>query len=805
MVKITESSVFPDDVPLLEIGTQVLGGPGGPSNMQAEALANRTRYLKDQLESLDASDVGAEPAGTTALAMSQHIADPDPHTQYLKETDADTKYLKIAGSNVPGGWVKLDANGKIPSALLDMIQSSYLVVADKAARLALPQTDNLTIAVQLDEDRLYYLNGALDPTVDANWYAGQSATVNGVGRVFGRTGDIVAKAGDYNADQITETANKEFVTPAQKTSWTQKQDLLISGTNIKTFNGMSLLGPGDFAPTPDQLGCAAAKHTHTTADISDYTTKTQQMVIGSLEAGPGISLGLNPVSGKTTISGTGGSGDGAGYIVNLRNNSLAGQAHSFIIPTQTDYDLSAYALKEEDGSKNQANAVGNFAANQSVNYNATNLTTFTGVLSVYRGESFILAAENNWFTSVFKKDVDLFSLNVASATIIPQMSANVSGGYTARASSEVSSNYPAYKAFDRASAGGIGDCWAGAAKATDAAPQWLAIDLPSAVTITGYGIQNRLNGDMACPTKWKLQGSNDKSTWEDIGGVMNDTDMTYGKVRNFAANPTKAYSSYRLFITEINGTFDFTVVQEFMLYISNRIMFLDDDGTTGYTVDANKQLVAYPKVTNAQINQYGFGGVDDLTPSVFAGKNISKLVGTVVSTVNEKATPGPQIAIQKSLTDATTWEKINSAVATFVQNGNDKIALAVTRDGTDWKVLSNGAWVSIGNLTVDATGAAKLIAQGMTPTALNAITPTQWAALFGGSGAKPDKIAFAYGLSVTPSTIDPARINSLNLYVDNVSSWRLQTPAEVVINWRRDSITFLPVAAGNYRFAYQIK
>ena len=35
------------------------------------------------------------------------------------------------------------------------------------------------------------------------------------------------------------------VTAAQKTTWTNKQDALVSGTNIKTINGNSLLGSGD--------------------------------------------------------------------------------------------------------------------------------------------------------------------------------------------------------------------------------------------------------------------------------------------------------------------------------------------------------------------------------------------------------------------------------------------------------------------------------------------------------------------------------------------------------------------------------
>jgi len=37
-----------------------------------------------------------------------------------------------------------------------------------------------------------------------------------VSSVFGRTGGVSAQAGDYDADKITETANRVFVTPAEK-------------------------------------------------------------------------------------------------------------------------------------------------------------------------------------------------------------------------------------------------------------------------------------------------------------------------------------------------------------------------------------------------------------------------------------------------------------------------------------------------------------------------------------------------------------------------------------------------------------
>jgi len=50
---------------------------------------------------------------------------------------------------------------------------------------------------------------------------------------------------NHPASIITQDANNRFVTDAEKVAWNAKQTLLVSGTNIKTINGESLLGGGN--------------------------------------------------------------------------------------------------------------------------------------------------------------------------------------------------------------------------------------------------------------------------------------------------------------------------------------------------------------------------------------------------------------------------------------------------------------------------------------------------------------------------------------------------------------------------------
>ena len=66
----------------------------------------------------------------------------------------------------------------------------------------------------------------------------------------------VAKSGSYNdlsdkptiptaLSQLSEDSTHRVVTDAEKTTWNNKQDTLVSGTNIKTINNQSIIGSGN--------------------------------------------------------------------------------------------------------------------------------------------------------------------------------------------------------------------------------------------------------------------------------------------------------------------------------------------------------------------------------------------------------------------------------------------------------------------------------------------------------------------------------------------------------------------------------
>ena len=79
-----------------------------------------------------------------------------------------------------------------------------------------------------------------------------------IGQILYNVKDAIARAGLLLKQDIIDTNNKlasdlvddtnqtnKFVTAEDKTTWSGKQDALVSGTNIKTINNESILGSGN--------------------------------------------------------------------------------------------------------------------------------------------------------------------------------------------------------------------------------------------------------------------------------------------------------------------------------------------------------------------------------------------------------------------------------------------------------------------------------------------------------------------------------------------------------------------------------
>ena len=110
--------------------------------------------------------------------------------------------LKLDASTVGVSVASLVA-GKVPASQLpDPAAGRKVIVADQAARLALPVWDDLTIAYQQSDSTTWGLDADANPSVAGNWTLMGSTAVDGVSTFNGRTGVVMPKTGDYTAAQV---------------------------------------------------------------------------------------------------------------------------------------------------------------------------------------------------------------------------------------------------------------------------------------------------------------------------------------------------------------------------------------------------------------------------------------------------------------------------------------------------------------------------------------------------------------------------------------------------------------------------
>ena len=166
---------------------------------------------------------------------------------------------------------------------------------------------------------------------------GEGGAVNSVN---GQTGDVVITATSLGA--ITKADADTLY--ATKSDLNSKQDTLVSGTNIKTINGQSVIGEGNIEIQQSELPIASAD------------------TLGGVKVGAGLSI--NPESGVLSATG-GGTADSVEWdnvlskpedIVNITER-LASK-----LDTATyNSEKSSFATKDELNSKADASAITDMA------------------------------------------------------------------------------------------------------------------------------------------------------------------------------------------------------------------------------------------------------------------------------------------------------------------------------------------------------------------------------------------------------------------------------------------------------------
>lgn len=581
----------------------------------------------------------------------------------------------------------------------------------------------------------------------------------------------------------------------------------VSRMMDKTLNGADIpdkaqfianLGLSDVVRKSD-----LANHTHTASQITDFTDAVRKVLVATLAAGQGVSLNYDTSSNQLIVSVTGGNGgsstSGKGYTVASRVGALANQVFTFPISNQVDYSFDAYALKEEAGQTNQSVTLESFDATSKSNYNQTASLIWDGTVKPYTGGQLSLTQDGSLYSAIAATAEGDLTVSAASNSLVPKLTSATSAIGIAISQSSAFNNDPnwyGWKVFD---GGIVGDNnrWS----SQGAVPQWVSVAFNESKTIDSYFIVARQNLSLGgVPTDWELQGSNDGTTWVTLDKRSN---VSFASNEKKTFNINKAtYKSFRIYVTAVNNNLALVTITELgLLYSEHKILLRS--GNNYYTsVNGVLSSVNTP-LQPGDITSSGFISSGKINAASLADKLPLSVVSEQSGDVVVSFIPGQQIILPKSTINGKSWQAINSAQLLVTSSGKGVATIAVSRNLNDWVIWNGNAWVSIGSLSPDKTGASKLIANGMDVTIFNQITATQWAMLYPNTNGVPDSLAFALALDVPDPLVDSVAVDSLILNVNNASAWKKQSETEVEIRWYPDKVTFKTIAAGNYKLAYQ--
>ena len=204
---------------------------------------------------------------------------------------------------------------------------------------------------------------------------------------------LIDSSHKLSSDLVDDT-NKthKFVTSSEKTTWSGKQDALVSGTNIKTINNESLLGSGDItvsAPTYTAgtgIDITSGTIGVTSPTITNQSTNRNQAIgIGGGAGDYGVVLGTNAYSGSESISIGQASASSNGASVSIGTSAGSTGTSSVAIGYKAKAN-SNYAIQLGQGTNSEASSM-YVATSSSNNYKmldsngkipADRLTTMTG-------------------------------------------------------------------------------------------------------------------------------------------------------------------------------------------------------------------------------------------------------------------------------------------------------------------------------------------------------------------------------------------------------------------------------------------
>lgn len=125
-------------------------------------------------------------------------------------------------------------------------------------------------------------------------------TVSGSGSVWTIDNGAVtnAKITAVDATKVTEDATHRFVTDTEKSTWNGKQDALVSGTNIKSIEGQSLLGSGNIDLSKSDVGLS---NVDDTSDLNKPISTATQTALNAKQDTLVSATNIKTINGSSIL------------------------------------------------------------------------------------------------------------------------------------------------------------------------------------------------------------------------------------------------------------------------------------------------------------------------------------------------------------------------------------------------------------------------------------------------------------------------------------------------------------------------
>lgn len=148
-------------------------------------------------------------------------------------------FVTLATANQANGYAALDSNGKLANSVIPSLAiGDTYVRASQAEMLSIATAEVGDICKRTDEGTTYVLQSA-DYSQLASWVDISSNFAGGIETINGKTGTNVT----LNLDEVPDGTNYKRVTPAEKTTWNNKQEQL-SYDEVPTFQSTAVMTSG---------------------------------------------------------------------------------------------------------------------------------------------------------------------------------------------------------------------------------------------------------------------------------------------------------------------------------------------------------------------------------------------------------------------------------------------------------------------------------------------------------------------------------------------------------------------------------